>query len=133
MKHLSEIPAPSEIRPEIPPDLDLVVLRALAKEPADRYQSAVAMDATPRPSPAEDMCRARRRRPPRSSLSGARGVDQATAITQVRRRARTGAAGYPPEFDPRPRRRNLSPGSSGRRRARAARGRHLPRPRIQTS
>ena len=46
MKHLSEIPEPpSELRPEIPPDLDLVVLRALAKEPADRYQSAVAMDA----------------------------------------------------------------------------------------
>jgi serine/threonine-protein kinase len=41
MKHLSQIPeAPSTHRHEIPRDLDLVVLRALAKEPADRYRSA---------------------------------------------------------------------------------------------
>ncbi len=45
MKHLSQVPpAPSSIRPEIPHDLDLVVLRALAKEPADRYRSAKEMD-----------------------------------------------------------------------------------------
>ena len=31
--------------PDVPHDLDLVVVRALAKEPADRYQSAAAMDA----------------------------------------------------------------------------------------
>jgi eukaryotic-like serine/threonine-protein kinase len=46
MKHLSEVPKPpSELRPEVPHDLDLVVLRALAKDPADRYQSAEDMDA----------------------------------------------------------------------------------------
>jgi eukaryotic-like serine/threonine-protein kinase len=46
MKHLSSIPEPpSKTRPEVPHDLDLVVLRALAKDPADRYQSAEAMDA----------------------------------------------------------------------------------------
>ena len=45
MKHLSQIPdAPSMLRPEIPRDLDLVVLRALAKEPADRYRTAKEMD-----------------------------------------------------------------------------------------
>jgi len=45
MKHLSQVPAPpSTIRPEIPHDLDLVVLRALAKDPADRYRSAAEMD-----------------------------------------------------------------------------------------
>ena len=45
MKHLSQVPpAPSTIRPEIPRDLDLVVLRALAKEPAERYRSAKEMD-----------------------------------------------------------------------------------------
>ena len=45
MKHLSQIPeAPSTIRGEIPRDLDLVVLRALAKEPADRYRTAKEMD-----------------------------------------------------------------------------------------
>ncbi|MBM3678439.1 MAG: serine/threonine protein kinase, partial [Actinobacteria bacterium] len=45
MKHLSQAPAPpSSLRPEIPRDLDLVVLRALAKEPKDRYRSAQDMD-----------------------------------------------------------------------------------------
>jgi len=45
MKHLSQVPpAPSTIRNEIPRDLDLVVLRALAKEPADRYRSAKELD-----------------------------------------------------------------------------------------
>jgi eukaryotic-like serine/threonine-protein kinase len=46
MKHLSQVPPkPSEFRPEVPDDLDLVVLRALAKDPEDRYQSAEEMDA----------------------------------------------------------------------------------------
>ena len=46
MKHLSEVPKPpSELRPEVPHDLDSVVLRALAKEPGERYQSAEEMDA----------------------------------------------------------------------------------------
>jgi beta-lactam-binding protein with PASTA domain/tRNA A-37 threonylcarbamoyl transferase component Bud32 len=41
MKHLNDPPKPpSRIRPEIPDELDAVVLRALAKEPEDRYQSA---------------------------------------------------------------------------------------------
>src|SRR5213083_1523980 len=41
MKHLSSPPEPpSRKRAEIPHDLDMVVLRALAKDPADRYQSA---------------------------------------------------------------------------------------------
>ena len=46
MKHLSQTPAPpSTHRPEIPRDLDYVVLRALAKDPADRYHSAEEMDS----------------------------------------------------------------------------------------
>jgi eukaryotic-like serine/threonine-protein kinase len=46
MKHLSATPEPpSEKRPEIPDDLDMVVLRSLAKDPEDRYQSAEEMDA----------------------------------------------------------------------------------------
>ena len=41
MKHLNELPKPpSKTRPEIPPELDKVVLRALAKAPEDRYQTA---------------------------------------------------------------------------------------------
>jgi eukaryotic-like serine/threonine-protein kinase len=46
MKHLSAVPEPpSEKRAEVPRDLDLIVLRALAKDPAERYQSADEMDA----------------------------------------------------------------------------------------
>jgi serine/threonine-protein kinase len=45
MKHLSALPEPpSARRAEIPRDLDLIVLRALAKDPEDRYQSAEEMD-----------------------------------------------------------------------------------------
>ncbi|HET6657926.1 MAG TPA: Stk1 family PASTA domain-containing Ser/Thr kinase [Gaiellaceae bacterium] len=41
MKHLNEAPKPpSKIRPEIPDALDQVVLRALSKNPEDRYQTA---------------------------------------------------------------------------------------------
>jgi beta-lactam-binding protein with PASTA domain len=46
MKHLSDTPRPpSTLRPEIPPDLDMIVLRALAKNPDDRFQTAEEMDA----------------------------------------------------------------------------------------
>src|SRR6185437_6605835 len=46
MKHLSNAPKPpSELRKDIPPELDMVVLRALAKDPNDRYQSADEMEA----------------------------------------------------------------------------------------
>jgi eukaryotic-like serine/threonine-protein kinase len=46
MKHLSQTPEPpSALRDDIPHDLDLVVMRALAKDPDDRYQSAEEMEA----------------------------------------------------------------------------------------
>jgi eukaryotic-like serine/threonine-protein kinase len=46
MKHLSATPEPpSELRPEVPHELDSIVLRALAKSPDDRYESADEMDA----------------------------------------------------------------------------------------
>ena len=46
MKHLSQVPEPpSAKREEVPPDLDAIVLRALAKDPQDRYASAEEMDA----------------------------------------------------------------------------------------
>jgi serine/threonine-protein kinase len=46
MKHLSNAPKPpSSLRPEIPPELDKVVLRALSKNPDERYQSADEMEA----------------------------------------------------------------------------------------
>jgi beta-lactam-binding protein with PASTA domain/predicted Ser/Thr protein kinase len=46
MKHLSTPPQPpSKLRADIPGELDMVVLRALAKNPDDRYQSAEEMEA----------------------------------------------------------------------------------------
>ena len=46
MKHLSSTPEPpSARRPEVPPELDAVVLRALAKDPALRYPNADDMEA----------------------------------------------------------------------------------------
>jgi eukaryotic-like serine/threonine-protein kinase len=46
MKHLSQVPEPpSTIEPQIPHEVDSIVLRSLAKDPGDRYQSADEMDA----------------------------------------------------------------------------------------
>jgi eukaryotic-like serine/threonine-protein kinase len=41
MKHVNDLPAPpSALRPEIPTELDQIVLRSLAKDPGERYQNA---------------------------------------------------------------------------------------------
>jgi eukaryotic-like serine/threonine-protein kinase len=46
MRHLSAVPEPpSSLREDVPHELDMVVLRALAKDPEDRYQTAEEMDA----------------------------------------------------------------------------------------
>ena len=46
MKHLSRVPEPpSSKRADVPRDLDLIVMRALAKEQSERYHSADEMDA----------------------------------------------------------------------------------------
>jgi eukaryotic-like serine/threonine-protein kinase len=97
MKHLSAIPEPpSEKRPDVPHELDSIVLRALAKDPADRYQSAEEIDA--------DLARAARGQAvaPETEeaatqvLRGA-GTTLASAPTQVVRR---GASAAPPAAPP---------------------------------
>ncbi len=94
MKHLAEVPAtPSDLRPEVPEDLDLVVVRALAKEPADRYQSAAAMDADLETVARGGHVAAETADAATMVLSGSRGVD-ATAVTQMAHR------GPPPQYEP---------------------------------
>ena len=104
MKHLSEVPdAPSELRREVPDDLDLVVLRALSKEPSDRYHSAAAMDADLETVAHGGHVPVETAEAATMVIGGGRAVDS-TGVTQVTRRARP-SAGYPPPFDPTRRRR----------------------------
>ena len=114
MKHLSQAPpAPSAERPEIPRDLDLVVLRALAKEPADRYRSAQEMDRdlelVARGEPVGDRdrgrrddgpagrrraCRRRQRSPPRRPWPGARSAATSATAPTTRRWPGAGPGGH---------------------------------------
>src|SRR5213595_24254 len=101
MKHLSNAPKPpSKLRPDIPSELDMVVLRALAKSPDDRYQSADEMEAD-----LERVARGARvsattsdtatqvlRRPAAAAAAAA----SATAATMIAPPASTPAAAVPP-------------------------------------
>jgi beta-lactam-binding protein with PASTA domain len=108
MKHLADVPpVPSSIRPEIPEDLDLVVVRALAKEPADRYQSAAAMDADLETVARGGHVAADTADAATMVLTGERSLD-ATAATVVTRRGAAGG-GPPPQYEPPSRSRPLWP------------------------
>jgi len=103
MKHLAEIPpAPSELRADVPDDLDLVVLRALAKEPSDRYQSAAAMDADLETVARGGRVAAETAEAATMVLAGGGAID-ATAATQITRRP------PPPNYEPPKRGRPLWP------------------------
>ncbi len=75
---------PRDLRPEIPPELEAIVLKCLAKDPADRYESAAAV--------ADDLVRWRKgERTTARSRSRLRRVALA-----VRRRRLTAVAGLVP-------------------------------------
>jgi serine/threonine-protein kinase len=107
MKHLSEVPpVPSDLRPDVPTDLDLVVVRALAKEPADRYQSAAAMDADLETVARGGRIAAETAEAATMVLAGEHAID-ATAATQIARRPQ------PPQYEPPKRGRTLWPWLAG--------------------
>jgi serine/threonine-protein kinase len=107
MKHLSEVPpVPSDLRPDVPADLDLVVVRALAKEPADRYQSAAAMDADLETVARGGRIAAETAEAATMVLAGEHAID-ATAATQITRRPQ------PPQYEPPRRGRTLWPWLAG--------------------
>jgi eukaryotic-like serine/threonine-protein kinase len=85
MKHISAKPEPpSTLNPDIPGDLDLVVTRALAKTPAERYQSADEMD--------RDLERVAR--------GAAVSRETEEAATAIIARPATGGAATPPATEP---------------------------------
>ncbi|HUG64646.1 MAG TPA: Stk1 family PASTA domain-containing Ser/Thr kinase [Gaiellaceae bacterium] len=103
MKHLAETPpVPSDLRSDVPADLDLVVVRALAKEPADRYQSAAAMDADLETVARGGRVAAETAEAATMVLSGERAID-VTAATQIVRRSQ------PPQYEPPSRSRPIWP------------------------
>ncbi|ANY06722.1 Stk1 family PASTA domain-containing Ser/Thr kinase [Pseudonocardia sp. HH130630-07] len=100
-QHVREDPrAPSELNPSVPPALDAVVLKALSKNPVNRYQSSAEMRA--------DLVRVRNGEPVHAPLvmsdyerTQMMAHDDATAAMPTRRMAgpATGRHVMPPEHD----------------------------------
>ncbi|MFN8105866.1 MAG: Stk1 family PASTA domain-containing Ser/Thr kinase [Acidimicrobiia bacterium] len=87
-KHVNEAaPLPREINPSIPPDLEAIVRRAMAKDPADRYQSAAEMQM--------DLMRFRRGEKPLAAAAAAADVTRAVAPAGGESRGATGPAPGP--------------------------------------
>jgi serine/threonine-protein kinase len=98
MKHLSQIPEPpSASRPDVPRDLDLVVLRALSKDPSERYRSAEEMDADLERVGRGLGVSAETAEAATSVLSGTAVTSIANARTAVTQQARTAV---PPAYAP---------------------------------
>ncbi len=102
-KHVRDLPpTPRELNASVPPDLEAVIMKAMAKAPADRYQTAEELRS--------DLLRFAEGRPVAAIALAPTGVQSAVATTQamgaVRQTATIpvtdGTAGGPaPEEDPR--------------------------------
>ena len=118
MKHLSETPRPpSEAREGIPRELDLVVMRALAKDPEERYSSADEMDrdlarvaAGAKVSPETEEAATSVMNAASAPTVITRAPTAATAATRPYTPPPAGPAAVVYDFDdPRPRRRSVWP------------------------
>jgi serine/threonine-protein kinase len=112
MRHLSAVPEPpSALREDVPHELDMVVLRALAKDPEDRYQTVEEMDV--------ELDRVARGLPISHEteeaatmvLSGAVNPAEATTVMRTSTGARPPVYAPPPVYyeEPPPRRRAVWP------------------------
>ena len=134
-KQLQEQPVPpSRLRPEIPQELEAIVLKALEKDPAKRERDMAAMvralremsrqlgevstDTSPPPARRRSSSTARRRRPRRRRAPKLRGLRCRSIARSSRRgpRCRTSRSRAPPSCSPRRPRRGPRPGRPPARR-----------------
>jgi serine/threonine-protein kinase len=102
-QHVREDPrAPSELNADVTPDVDSVVLKALSKNPANRYQSAGEMRA--------DLLRAAAGRP--VSAPPVMSEAERTAMMAPAQRTMTGTMNRPPARVPAPGRQGQKKGST---------------------
>jgi eukaryotic-like serine/threonine-protein kinase len=99
LRHVQDEPTPPRrLNPSLPPALELVVLRAMAKDPADRYASAaeLAEALESGPDPIQQRTARAAAAPGHPGAGGASGVGLAAGATAVTRHApgdgRQGAA-----------------------------------------
>lgn len=95
MKHLSHTPeVPSAKRPEVTRDLDLVVLRALAKETSERYRNAAEMDRDLELLTRGEPVGTETETAATMVLAGVGALDQTTATRLAPRAVAAGGAAY---------------------------------------
>jgi serine/threonine protein kinase len=84
MKHLNDpLPLPRKIDPDLPLALEQIVLKALCKEPADRYQTAQEMSAALEKIPLQDLPAGPRRPVPAPAEINSQAVYSGTSRRNI--------------------------------------------------